>query len=78
VRLSVPWDYLVNKSLLWFNEKEMNTETPVAIVKDQTQNITEKFHRGGKKAILQLQVELCLSRKLDYPPGAQPFSVYRA
>lgn len=46
--LSVPWDYSVNKQLLWFNEREMNAGTLAVIREDLACDIIERFQTGKK------------------------------
>ena len=60
--LSVPWDYSVNKQLLWFNEREMNTGTLAVIREDQTCDTIEKFHMGKIALLPQPEINFRVLR----------------
>lgn len=72
--LSVPWDYSVNKPLLWFNKREMNTGT-LAVMSKRRSNLWH--HRGipyrGERALLpQPQMKFSVNKKmkkLEYSMG---------
>lgn len=65
--LSVSWDYSVNKQLLWFNEREMNTGT-LAIMSNRRSNLWHRSgipYRGERALLLPPQMKFSVDRKLE-------------